>query len=51
MPKSWTSKGFGPLITSTMRINGKTVDMCDEFGEQFLVWEKLFKGTAFRCLF
>ena len=19
MPKSWTSKGFGPLITSTMR--------------------------------
>ena len=35
MPKSWTSKGFGPLITSTMRINGKTVDMCDEFGEQF----------------
>lgn len=35
MPESWTDKEFGPLITSTMPVNGNTVNMCEEFGEQF----------------
>ena len=35
MPKSWTDKGFGPLITSIMSVNGEPVNMCEKFGEQF----------------